>query len=566
MNSNVKIIHCPTIRCNECPFSLPQTCKQLASIKNSKTSMKVILLEPRRKSIHVGGIGAECPTSPPWLVNGWETIFIDENNMLEYIKDLIDVCLVEPYLSLFWQRTPGNQITCKSLPLVKTSLELDLLSKLCEQSDRFTNLKSISRIQLNERIHRIKSNVFEEVSRSIPEINEKTRIRIAEVISHRTNALGPLFPIILNDKIEEIYLDKPESNVYFDHQNMGRCLSDITLSIEDIPSIITLLRAESNLHLDQMNPSLKTNLNVIGNILRIAVSIPPLSSDGFHFEIRRAKSEPFTLIDLINNGTLPLEAAAILLLAVISRFNITITGAPSVGKTTLLNALDMTTPRWWRKIYIEDALESRLLREHHQVRIKVHPVDELKGKLEKSAEIIKSLHRSPDYLILGEIQTKEHSQALFQAITAGIRTIQTCHSESAASLISRWTLNHGIEPSNIALIDIIVTLDRLIPGQSKRVVREIVEVKKKLVDGLLVFSGLNSIYNRNNDSEKVGGWAEDGVFLIRAHEIGLQNHIPAFNALIEYLRNAVKKEPSHIPLGEKLCHNIHPMEYSILLS
>jgi type IV secretory pathway ATPase VirB11/archaellum biosynthesis ATPase len=295
----------------------------------------------------------------------------------------------------------------------------------------------------------------------------------------------------------------------------------------------------------------------------MAISIPPLSPDGLHLEIRRSRNKPFTLIDLVRNGTMTLRAAAALLLAVISRFNITITGAPSTGKTTLLNALDMTTPRWWRKIYIEDALESRSLQEHHQLRIKVDPVDEKQGKSQKSTEIIKSLHRSPDYLILGEIQTMEHSQALFQAITAGLRTIQTCHGKSAASLISRWTLNHGIKPSNIALVDIIVTLDRPIPGKSKRIVKEITEIKKEQANGLLIFSGLNRIYNYNDDND-IAGWDDKGPFLIQAHDLGLKDHIPAFNALISLLKNELKKESesTSIPLGEKLCYNKHPMEYS----
>ena len=561
--SNVKIINCPVSRCNNCPFSLTNQCEQLLTIRAAHTSAKVILLESERKLFHISGIDTECPISPPWLIDGWETIFLGNNNdILNYPADLVDAYLVEPYLSLFWFENTTHQIIHRFIPLIRTSLEFNLLNKLCEQSDQFLEIDSLSRVQFDEKTQKVYSNVFKYISQSIPEISRKTRIRIAKIVSHRTSVFGSLFPILLDDKIEEIYLDKPESFVYFDHQSMGRCLSDTTLSVGDISRIITLLRAESNFHLDQKNPSLKTDFQILGNTLRMAVSIPPLSPDGLHLEIRRARTQPFTLIDLIRNGTMTVEVAATLLLAVTSRFNITITGAPGVGKTTLLNALDMTTPRWWRKIYIEDVLESRLLQEYHQVRIKVDPVDEINGNFEKSTEIIKSLHRSPDYLILGEIQTSEHSQALFQAITAGLRTIQTCHGKSAASLVSRWTLTHNIDLSNIALMDLIVTLDRPIPGQSRRIVKEIVEIKKEFVDGLLVFSGLNRIYNGNSD-ENVNGWSDNGVFLMQAHEIGLNDHISAFNTLVKLLRNELEKEIAHfsIPLGEKLCHKKHPMEY-----
>jgi type IV secretory pathway ATPase VirB11/archaellum biosynthesis ATPase len=563
-HTNLNVIQCPLTRCNKCPSWIAPTCEQLLAIKNNNTSKKVILLEPERKSIHVGDAGDNFPTAPPWISNGWETIFIDEEiDILNHSIDLLDVYFVGPYLSIFYREPSSNQIIHRSSPLIKTPLELDLLHKLCSQHDYFIQPQSMTRIRLSERIQQAYSDAFEHISQSIPEISRKTRMRIAEITAHHKTVLGGLFPILFDDKVEEIYLDMPESPIYFDHQNMGRCISDTTLSTKDEMRLITLLRAESNLHLDKSNPSLKSDLQILGTTLRISISIPPLSPDGLHLEIRRAKSKPFTLIELIRNGTLTLEAAATLLLAVSSRFNITITGAPGVGKTTLLNALDMTTPRWWRKIYIEDVLESRLLQEHHQVRIRVNPVDEINARFQKSTEIIKSLHRSPDYLILGEIQTMEHSQALFQAITAGLHTIQTCHSKSAASLVSRWTLNHRINPSNIALMDIIVTLDRPIPGQSKRVLREIVEIKRDLVDGLLVFSGLNTIYNQATDN-KLKGWADNGAFLTQAHDIGLENHHCIINSLVELLRNELRKKigaPS-IPLGEKLWDNIHPMEYS----
>jgi Flp pilus assembly CpaF family ATPase len=337
----------------------------------------------------------------------------------------------------------------------------------------------------------------------------------------------------------------------------------VSLKEEDAERIVTLVRGESNLHLDRHNPSLKTDVNLFDSSLRFSLCLPPLSVDGLHLEIRRASTNPYTIYDLIRNSTLTIEAAAMLVLAVSARFNITITGGPGSGKTTLLNSLDMSTPRAWRKIYVEDAVESRHLSDHHQVRYRVDPLDETEPRFDKSTEIVKSLHRSPDYLILGEIQTAEHSRALFQAIAAGLRSIQTCHSDSAPSLVSRWTLNHGIDKSSIALMDVIVTLERPVPGESKRRVREIVEIRRKLIDGLVCLVGLNTVFVIDRTSSGQSGWAKDGAFILRAQEQGADSHLTAYEALIDELARMSyeSNNAETVPIGERLWKSGHPFDY-----
>jgi hypothetical protein len=217
----------------------------------------------------------------------------------------------------------------------------------------------------------------------------------------------------------------------------------------------------------------------------------------------------------------------------------------------------MTTPRWWRKIYIEDAVESRDQEEHHQVRFRVDPVDEQLSKSSKSSEIIKCLHRSPDYLILGEIQTAEHSNALFQAIAAGLKTLQTCHSSSSSSLVSRWKLNHGIQDTNLAMMDLIVTLERPKPGESNRRVKEIVEIRRNIVDGLLQFSGLNVVYDIRKGHND---WARDGAFVSFARDLGIESHVPALGVLERIMTTRFHQSDLET-LSEQLWSNGHPLKF-----
>jgi len=560
MKHNVKVIQCPSNRCNSCPKQADLKCKDLVVVNQSE-AQSTILIESKRGLLHIRFSGNPILAEPPWQSDGWESVFIGkENIILQNMMNLIEIYRLDPYVALFFDGGDDYHVRYHHLPIVSTVLEFTML---CDLENEYRQVNSPimkhRNNHTNNLIHIIKS-VGDHIKEQIPEINEHTRLRLAQIVAHQTSILGCILPILLDEKTEEVYMDAPNSPIYFDHQELGRCVTSSSYNESEIPRIVTFLRSESNLHLDRSNPSLKMDLELLGSILRVSASVPPLSSDGLSLEIRRARIQPFTIQKLIENETITREAAAILLLAISSRLNITITGGPGTGKTTLLNALDQLTPRWWRKVYIEDTIESRILQNRHQVRLQVDPVDEYQKKLSKSEEIIKCLHRSPDYLILGEIQTAEHSEALFQAIAAGLHSIQTCHSDSSPSLISRWILGHNIERSNIGLMDLIVTLERPKPGESKRYVKEIVEIRKGAIDGLLTFEGTNTVYD--NVTKKIGPFAEDGAFRTLARDVGLDNHELALESLIATLYNDDK-----IQNLEKLSENMwtygHPMKFSV---
>jgi Flp pilus assembly CpaF family ATPase len=559
VNEKIHVIRCPSGRCEKCPQKQDSGCQKLMHINELKDmKSQVLLVEPERGLLHFCEAGSLKQSEPSWITEGWESVFIGiDSDLFQEVDDVITLYKVGPYLSIF-MLDEYKQATYNAVPIVRTALEHSLVVDLSQKSVQFNNKSCCVRGDYNQKLKQDIDDISRHIMNSIPEINENTRVRLSEIIAYRRSILGKIMSIILDDSVEEIYLDRPYAPIYFDHRENGRCVTSITFQDDEVPNIITLIRSESNLHLDRSNPSLKMDFQIKDAVLRFSASMPPLSPGGLSLEIRRARNSPFTIKNLIDNETLTPEAAAILLFAVSCRFNITITGGPGTGKTTLLNALDMTTPNWWRKIYIEDAIESREQAAHHQVRFRVDPMDELSMKFSKSEEIIKCLHRSPDYLILGEIQTDEHSRALFQAITAGLRTIQTCHSGSAASLISRWKLGHGIQDDNLALMDVIVALDRPKPGESKRRVSEIIEIRRREVNGLLEFNGLNVIYN--SKLRGVSNWADDGAFMSRARESGVESHIPALENLIQNI--CQDNNTSNLGMLSELMWSYgHPMLY-----
>jgi Flp pilus assembly CpaF family ATPase len=287
-------------------------------------------------------------------------------------------------------------------------------------------------------------------------------------------------PLLLDDEVQEIFLDKPGAAYYLDHAEWGRCNSNLVPLESELSHIITRLRLESRRPLDEKNPSLKTELKTKLFHVRAAIDIPPLAYEGPHLNIRKIRLRTLTIPELVTNGTISLSAAAFLILCMTLRINITICGEPSTGKTTLANAINLLAPPNWRKIAIEDALESITVDEgdRHKVTFRVDPFDSFgRTQSTKSNEIIRLLHRSPDWVFLGEIQTAEHSAAMFHAISAGIRGIQTCHANSNQELLLRWHVHHAIPEVSFQSLGLLVHMVReVVRGQMIRRVTQISEV------------------------------------------------------------------------------------------
>jgi hypothetical protein len=107
------------------------------------------------------------------------------------------------------------------------------------------------------------------------------------------------------------------------------------------------------------------------------------------------------------------------------------------------------------------------------------------------------------------------------------------------------------------MMDLIVTLERPVPGESKRRVKEIVEIRRNSVDGLIQFSGLNVVYDSRTGH---GSWAPDGAFLSYARESGFESHISALGSLTEIVTAGSYKSDLEL-LNEQMWSRGHPLNF-----
>jgi type IV secretory pathway ATPase VirB11/archaellum biosynthesis ATPase len=300
----------------------------------------------------------------------------------------------------------------------------------------------------------------------------KARIReLAELAAFEAVGLSRIYAIAKDDEVTELFVDSEDTPAYLDHALAGRCESGICLTERERNALETHLDTFSGYTLDFKTPSLKNDVVIAGALLRVSLDLEPVSVNRFALDIRRLNVTTLPLHRLVSLDALTRQAAATLVGWLDVGGNVTIVGETGTGKTTLLNALDELVERRLRRVYIEDAVETRdmLGRGYHQVKVKVDPYDrgEETGRT-KESEIVKVLHRSPDMVILSEIQSEEHSRAFFQALASGARGLQTFHASTLEQALRRWVNLHHISEQSLLDLGLLVQMarpDRLKQGR-----------------------------------------------------------------------------------------------------
>ncbi len=244
-----------------------------------------------------------------------------------------------------------------------------------------------------------------------------------------------LLPLLLDKDIEEIFISPNTEVISIDHFKHGRINTNILISIKEKENILYRTAMENNLEINQMKPSIKGDLQVKDLFsLRITGDIQPFSYDGTILNIRKLNQKNFTLHTLVKSKSIDRMTSAFIKTMIVNGVNITIVGSPSSGKTTLQNALLLELPSYWRVFSFENTLETNI-RKNNYFRFKIF--DYLRKKSDLNTIFSQLLHRSPDFVNLGEIVNKEEALAWNACMSAGIPIIQTIHSNSIQGLLNR---------------------------------------------------------------------------------------------------------------------------------
>lgn len=227
-----------------------------------------------------------------------------------------------------------------------------------------------------------------------------------------------------------------------------------------------------NLRIDEMSPMVDARLP---DGSRLNAVIPPLCLNGPSLTIRKFRTQPFAVIELVGNKTLTGEAAGFLSEAVRKRANIIISGGTSSGKTTLLNLLSSFIPARERLLTIEDTAELKI--EHpHVVSLESRPANiEGKGAVTVRDLVRNALRMRPDRIIVGEVRGSEALDMLQAMNTGHPGSLTTAHANSPSDLLNRLETMVMMSETNLDLnavrrqigsaIDLIVHMERQSTGK-----------------------------------------------------------------------------------------------------
>jgi flagellar protein FlaI len=195
---------------------------------------------------------------------------------------------------------------------------------------------------------------------------------------------------------------------------------------------------------------------------------------GPQITITRGKSQPFTMLQLIESGMITCELAAQLWMYVeglrVRPANIIISGGPGTGKTTLLNAMLSFIPWKDRVVSIEDTLELNTKFLENCSRLE-------SCRRVKTPDLVKnSLRMRPERIIVGEVRGSE-ARDLMTTMNLGKYCMGTLHASSARETVLRLQNEPmNVPPVLVNLVDAFIILRKLsIDGKIHRVVSELVE-------------------------------------------------------------------------------------------
>lgn len=163
-----------------------------------------------------------------------------------------------------------------------------------------------------------------------------------------------------------------------------------------------------------------------------------ITPDGPSFTIRRFPEKPVTVIDLIRNNVIPVEAAAYIWGIFEGNGTGMIVGNTGSGKTTILNAVLALVNKRWKIILIEDTEEVRVP-QTHCLRLKTRmSTDSFNRDYQIGiGDLLSySLRQRPQFVVVGEVRLAD-VPLLFQVYETGHASLSTFHASSPEKALTR---------------------------------------------------------------------------------------------------------------------------------
>jgi flagellar protein FlaI len=344
--------------------------------------------------------------------------------------------------------------------------EIDVNLKDIENKEKAENYL---RQKIKELIKKYRTKIPEEA------VDKLTYYIIRDFIGY-----GKIDPLMRDPLIEDISTDGVNIPIYVWHRLYESLPTNIMFTdAAELNSFVIRLAYLAGKNISIAVPILDASLPE-GSRIQLTYG-REVTRRGSTFTIRRFRSDPLTISDMISFNTLSSEMAAYLWYLIEHRASVLVAGGVASGKTTMLNCLSMFIKPEMKIVSVEDTQEINLPHENwipSVVRAGFKGEDTQSSTITLFDLLKAAVRQRPDYIIVGEVRGQE-AYTLFQAMATGHLGMCTIHAESAEAVINRLES----EPMNIpkpliAMTDVILIMERTeVDKKPARRVSDATEVK-----------------------------------------------------------------------------------------
>ncbi|HIH51189.1 MAG TPA: CpaF family protein [Nanoarchaeota archaeon] len=316
------------------------------------------------------------------------------------------------------------------------------------------------------------------ITEKVPLIKSATTNLLVGRLMQEMLGLDRIEFLLADIDLEEIVLTSVGEPIRVFHKKYGWTVTNIhPKSEEEIINFSNIIARRVGRQITTLNPLLDAHLTT-GD--RANAVLYPISTKGNTITIRKFRRDPWTITDLIKNGSCTADVFALLWLAIEYEMTILFSGGTATGKTTFLNVCMPFIPINHRIVSIEDTRELLLPETLYWAPLVTRqPNPEGKGEVTMLDLLVNSLRMRPDRIIVGEIRRQREAEVLFEAMHTGHSVYATLHADTAAETISRLTHPPINVPPN--LLDA-VNLNVVLFRDRKKGIRRVLQVAELIVD------------------------------------------------------------------------------------
>ncbi|PKG33819.1 type II/IV secretion system ATPase subunit [Methanoregula sp.] len=302
-----------------------------------------------------------------------------------------------------------------------------------------------------------------------------TRFKIQYFLIRNYIGWSRLDPLMKDPQLEDISCDGNRIPIFLYHRRYRNIKTNIAFEPDILNSLAITLAQRSGKHISTGAPMIDATLPD-GSRLQLTFGTE-VTTRGTSFTIRKFREEPFSPVELLENGTFNAEALVYFWMAIENNKSLLFIGGTASGKTTSLNAVSLFIPPVAKVVSIEDTREITLFHDNWIASVTREALTEGGNAINMFDLLRAAMRQRPEFILVGEVRGKE-AQTLFQAMNTGHTTFSTMHGGSVDAAIHRLESEPLNVPRNMMQALNIVSVQGLIYHGTERVRRaqEIVEI------------------------------------------------------------------------------------------